>query len=221
MARIKSQNINGPFVGRIGNIVGCRWKDTYYIRTRPARVKHPNTERQMAQRMRFVNTQTFLKPMLSFLRLGFASYTSDKSAYNAAMSYNIKNALTGIYPDISVDASKALVSMGRLPGNVKAVVKSTGEGRIKVFWNNIEHESEGSGNDRIILVVRGVEQPVADFKLDVARRSDGEAEMKLSKSFLNTEAYCYLVFIKQEMLLGTVAEEFISNSVFCGKVLIS
>lgn len=221
MARMKSQNINGPFTGRIGNIVGCKWKNTYYIRSRPTRVNHPNTERQLAQRMRFVNTQNFLKPMLSFLRLGYAAHTSDKSAYNAAMSYNIKNALSGDYPNIAINASKALISMGSLPGNVKAVVKATGENRIKVFWNNIEHKSIGNEGDRVILLVRGVEQSVAEFKLDVARRSDGEAEMKLSDSLKNIEVYCYLVFIKQEMLLGSVTEDSISNSLYCGKVWVN
>lgn len=59
MARLKGNSLHNAFTGKVGNLVGCKWKDTYYIRMRPVSVKHPNTEAQLAQRMRFANTQSF------------------------------------------------------------------------------------------------------------------------------------------------------------------
>lgn len=216
MARLKRNSLQGPFTGKLGNIVGCRWKDTYYIRTRPTKVNHPNTEKQLAQRMRFVNTQEFLLPLKEFLRLGFSAYTANKSAYNAAMSFNMRNALEGVYPDIVVNPSKVQVSKGLLPGNVKAVVRDVGNDTVKFFWNNTETSPVGHENDRALLVVRAKGERLSDYRVDAARRIDGEAQIKLTKDFRNKEVDCYLVFVKQEILLGTISEEGISDSIYCG-----
>lgn len=216
MARLKSNSLQGPFTGKLGNIVGCRWKDTYYIRTRPERVNHPNTEKQLAQRMRFVNTQEFLLPLKEFLRLGFSAYTANKSAYNAAMSHNMKNALEGVYPDIVVSPSKVLVSKGLLPGKVKAVIRAVGSDTVRFFWNNTESSPVGHENDRVLLVVRARSEKLSDYRVDAARRSDGEAEIRLTQHFRGKEVDCYLIFVSQEVLLGTISEEGISNSIYCG-----
>ena len=216
MARLKNNNIQGPLLGKVGNLVGCRWKDTYYVRTRPAKVNHPNTEAQMAQRMRFVKTQNFVKPLKEFLRIGFGAFTADKSAYNAAMSYNIKNALSGIYPNIEVNPTMFLVSRGRLPGATRAIVKLVSNDSVKFFWNTAEITLPAKPNDKVLMVVRSLDSRDADYKLDAARRSDGEAILTLSSGFMGKQIACYLVFVRQKVLLGNYSEDAISDSVFCG-----
>lgn len=217
MARLKGNNIQGPFVGKVGNLVGCRWKDTYYVRRRPEKVNHPNTEAQLTQRMRFVKTQNFLSPLKEFLRIGFGAYTADKSAYNAAMSYNIKNALSGNYPNIVVNPSKVLVSRGSLPVPSETTVKSVSKNTVKFFWNSVEKVNPPARiNDKALLVVRSLESKEADYKLDAARRSEGGASLNLPAGFMGKEIACYLIFVHQEVLLGNYSAEGVSNSIFCG-----
>lgn len=220
MARLKGKNIQGAFTGKVGNLVGCRWKDTYYIRSRPEKVNHPNTEAQLAQRMRFVKTQDFMKPLKEFLRIGFGAYTSDKSAYNAALSYNIKNALGGNYPNIVVNPSQFLVSRGSLPGNSKTAVKLLSKNSIKFFWNTTETSPPGKLSDKVLLVVRSLDSEDADYRLDAARRSEGGATITLPSNFSGKEIACYLVFVKQKVLLGNYSEDAISDSIFCGTLSI-
>ncbi len=216
MARLKNNSIQGPFLGKVGNLVGCRWKDTYYVRTRPAKVNHPNTEAQMAQRMRFVKTQNYIKPLKEFLRIGYGAFTADKSAYNAAMSFNIKNALTGTYPNIEVNPSLFLVSRGRLPGATRAIVKLVSNDTIKFFWNTADIALPAKPNDKVLLVVRSLDSRDADYKLDAARRIDGGASLVLSPGFMGKQLACYLVFVQQKVLLGNYSEDAISDSIFCG-----
>lgn len=217
MARLKGNNIQGPFTGKVGNLVGCRWKDTYYVRRRPEKVRHPNTEAQLTQRMRFIKVQNFLSPLKEFLRIGFGSYTADKSAYNAAMSYNIKNALSGNYPNIVVNPTKALISRGSLPGPLETTVRVVSKHSVKFFWNSVEKAPlPAKPNDKALLVVRSLTSKEADYKLDAARRSEGSATLTLPDDFLGKEVACYLIFVRQEALLGNYSEEAISNSIFCG-----
>lgn len=213
--------MQGPFTGKVGNLVGCRWKNTYYIRTRPLSVKHPNTEAQLAQRMRFTKTQDFLKPLTEILRVGFGAYTADKSAYNAAMSYNMRNALTGKYPDIAIDLANVLLSKGNLPGASKAAVKLIDKREVRFFWDTTENQSPSHSNDKVILILRDLNNPVMDYKMDVARRREGGASMALQFGSRNHEIACYMIFVKQQVLLGDYSEDAISNSVYCGTVEIS
>jgi hypothetical protein len=219
MARLKGNGLQGGFTGRLGDVVGCRWKDTYYIRSRPKKVNHPNTEAQLKQRMRFIKTQNFLSPLKEFLRVGYGAFTADKSAYNAAMSYNIKNALNGNYPNIEIDPSKVLISRGSLPKPSETAVKASSKDTVNFFWNSVEKAPfPAMPNDKALLVVRSLTSKEADYKMDAARRSDGEATIKLPADFQGAEIACYLIFVRQEVLLGNYAEESISDSIFCGKL---
>lgn len=217
MARIKGNNLNSPFTGRIGNIVGCKWKDTYYIRMRPASVKHPNTVAQLAQRMRFMKSQEFLLPLKEFLRLGFGAYSSDKSPYNAAMSYTMKNSLTGDYPDIRVDPAMVLVSRGKLGCCENASAQITDLGQIHFSWSMNLPDNSAKTNDRVILVLRSLDDSKAMYKLDAALRSEGSVFLTQSGFKAHTIA-CYLLFVRPSVLLGGFGEKDISDSIYCGTI---
>ena len=46
---IINQGILGGFSGKVGPIVGFRWKSNYYIRARAAKVSNPRTPKQQEQ----------------------------------------------------------------------------------------------------------------------------------------------------------------------------
>src|SRR5690606_2654955 len=111
-----SQGILGGFSGKVGNVIGATWKGISYIRIKPASVANPRTEGQVNQRNKFSATLAFLQPSLAFIKAGYKFYASKRSAFNAAMSYVIQNAITGTAPNFSVDYTTALVSRGKLEG---------------------------------------------------------------------------------------------------------
>jgi hypothetical protein len=73
-----------------------------------------------------------------------------------------------------------------------------------------------SQDDKALLVVRSLSSKEADYKLDAARRNEGGATLVLPRDFNAKEVACYLVFVRQEVLLGNYSEDSISNSIFCG-----
>jgi hypothetical protein len=52
--------------------------------------------------------------MTQFLRTGFRRFAVKMTGINAAVSYNLQNALTGVYPGYAIDYAKALVTRGNL-----------------------------------------------------------------------------------------------------------
>ena len=90
MGTIK-KGILGGVSGKVGTIVGVHWKSDYYIRAHAAKVSNPRTPKQQEQRGKFATAFGFLKTIKPFIRIGYKEFTEEKSAYNATMSYMLKN----------------------------------------------------------------------------------------------------------------------------------
>ena len=79
-----SQGILRGFSGKVGPIVGFRWKSKYYILARAAKVSNPRTPKQQEQRGKFATAFNFLKNIKPFIRIGYKEFTRERSAFNSA-----------------------------------------------------------------------------------------------------------------------------------------
>lgn len=109
MEKVK-QGIFGEVKSKVGNLVGCTWKGTPYMRARPSHMTNPQTEKQQSQRGKFMIAMDFLRPITPFIRYGYLEFTESQSAFNAAMSYLMKNAFTGSGESLALDYNKVLVT---------------------------------------------------------------------------------------------------------------
>ena len=103
---IINHGILGGFSGKVGPIVGFRWKSNYYIRSRAAKVSNPRTPKQQAQRGKFSTVFSFLKTIKPFIRLGYKEFSQEKSAFNSAMSYMLKKAVNSNGTEITIDINQ-------------------------------------------------------------------------------------------------------------------
>src|SRR5574344_2996358 len=92
MGTIK-QGILGGFSGKVGTVIGGSWKGISYMRSQAQNIKNPRTEAQMEQRSKFALALSFLKPLTELLRTGYKLYAKKQTAFNAAMSYTLANAI--------------------------------------------------------------------------------------------------------------------------------
>lgn len=77
----------------------------------------------------------FLKPIKEFIRGGYKTYAVNKSAFNAAVSYMVKNAVSGSYPDIEINYKRMLVSRGDLT-SPKDAVATISEHCVSTTWSD-------------------------------------------------------------------------------------
>ncbi|HVY75313.1 MAG TPA: DUF6266 family protein, partial [Puia sp.] len=108
--------INGPFIGKVGTAVGTTWKGIPVMRSAPVKRKKPFTEGELRQQARFKLINKFLNPLMDLFKATFKAEAVLVTEYNKAISYNIKNAITGVYPDFTIDYESLLVGRGDLPG---------------------------------------------------------------------------------------------------------
>jgi hypothetical protein len=129
------------------------------------------------------------------------------------MSYNIRNALTGTYPNTAIDYPNALVARGNLAGVLNQVASSTVAGTVKFDWEDNSGEVGASALDKTLLVVYNPTQNQAVTVNQLAERADATQTVTVPDSFSGDLCECYMAFIS--------AEGVVSNSAFAGAVTVA
>lgn len=190
---IINQGILGGFSGKVGPIVGFHWKSNYYIRSRAAKISNPRTPKQQEQRGKFATAFSFLKTIKPFIRIGYKDFTQDKSAFNAAMSYTLKRAVTGSGKDIMIDFNRVLVSMGTLMPAFEGTATRNG-GKMSFNWHNNSGMGNAENTDIAMLLVYNKDKETAIYDTEAALRSDSNGEMTLPNDWQDDELVAYLSF---------------------------
>ena len=199
MGTIK-KGVLGGFSGKVGSVVGASWKGIDYIRSLPASVKNPRTEGQVTQRTKFTVALEFLRPIIAYLNVGFKPYACKQSPYNAAMSYNVSNAVTGTFPDFEMDYPNALVSKGSLLGAEDASA-TTDAGSISFAWTDNSEVSNALSTDKAMPLAFNISKGQAVFKTNGAERSTEADTLTIPANWSGDDVEVYLGFVSNDGLL--------------------
>lgn len=219
MGTIK-KGILGGVSGKIGNVVGGSWKGIDYLRVLPASVSNANTPAQITQRSKFAVVMNFLQPLTEYLRIGFKGQAVKQTAFNAAMSYNFHNALTGEFPDIAIDYEKAAVSAGNLPGAVNPACTSDEAAKVSITWEPNTGQGQAGDDDVAMAVVYCPALKEAIYTLNAGIRSDASCSINLPSNFSGNDVHCYVSFMVLESVLGGQSKNAMSNSSYAGMLTV-
>ena len=213
MAKL-TESVIGKLSGKIGQVVGATWKGIAVLKVLPGSVANPQTDAQLNQRQKFKVTMAFLQPISEFLKTGFKSFAVKMTCINAAMAYNIRNALQGTYPNFTIDYPNALVSRGNLAPALNQVAASTVAGTVLFTWDDNSDEVNASPYDKNLLVVYNPEKNQAVTFSELGERADGTQSVTVPNSFSGDLVHCYIGFI-------TVDGQMLSNSKYAGAVTVA
>lgn len=192
MGTIK-QGILGGFSGRVGTVVGSTWKSVHYMRALAVSTNDAKTEKQLCQRGKFSTALNFLKSMTPFVRIGYQNYTKDQSAFNAAMSYMLKNAVKGCSVNTIIDYEKALVARGNLATALDATVTVT-DNKASYVWTDNSGTGDAQTTDTAMLLAYNKNKKEAVYNVNSATRSKAKAELALPASWSDDALAVYLSF---------------------------
>jgi hypothetical protein len=180
----------------------------------PASVANPQTEAQMDQRSKFITVLNFLQPFKDFVRVGFKNYAIKMTQFNSAMSYNLKNAITGDYPNYAIDYSLALLSRGGLAPALNGTASSPLPGLVSFEWDDNSNEGNAYSNDKSLLIVYNPSKNEAVIIMDGANRVTGVHEVTIPNSYTGDTVQAFIGFIKDD---GSE----VSNSKFVGELVVA
>ncbi len=220
MGKIR-KGILGGVSGTVGNVVGGSWKGIDYLRILPASVANPKTQKQMNQRTKFITVIRFLQPCTEVVRVGFKAYANRMTAFNAAMSYNFRHAVTGEYPDYSIDPTKVRLSRGFLAGAINLTCGSEQPRTVSFQWDDNSDLGNANPGDKAMVVVYSVSEESVVYSLEAANRTDGHTVMEVPASFVGKEVHCYLGFTTLDELISSGGRKSISDSSYAGSVVVA
>tara|TARA_R100001369_G_scaffold90591_1_gene129830 strand:+ start:661 stop:972 length:312 start_codon:yes stop_codon:yes gene_type:complete len=87
------KGILGGFSGKVGTVVGARWRGKNIMRSLPQRGDYTPSELQLQQRKKFKTVIRFLTPIQSIVAKFFGSEQGDKSPFNLATGYHLTEAV--------------------------------------------------------------------------------------------------------------------------------
>lgn len=212
MGTIK-QGILGGFSGKVGTVIGGSWKGISYMRSIPQSVKNPRTDGQVNQRTKFTVALDFLKPMTGLIQVGFKLYAQKQTAFNAAMSYILNNAITGTSPDFSVYYNLALVSRGSLTGAVNAQAASA-NGAVNITWDDNSGSGTATQTDKALIVVLNSTRAESVFDAGGNQRGFGTEDISVPADWAGENVEVFLGFITED-------GKNVSNSVYLGTVTVA
>jgi hypothetical protein len=203
------QGILGGFSGKVGSVVGGSWKGINYMRvhTKPT---NPNSDKQVNQRTKFTLVLSFLKPLTPFLRVGYKLFTAKQTAFNAAMSQVLLNAVIGEAPDSVIDFTSVQVSRGTLaPAQGAATNYASGE--ISISWTDNSNANIANATDKALVVVYNAIKGEAIYETAGSTRSAALQTISLPIEWIGDSVHVYLGFITED-------GKNVANSVYVGAV---
>lgn len=212
MGSIK-QGILGGFSGKVGSVIGSNWKGISYMRSIALNVKDARSPKQLAQRWKFALAIAFLKPMKSFIDVGFKLYAVRQTAMNAALSYTLKNAIAGVAPDFGIDYSKVMVSRGglELPLNVQML---NNEGEVALSWVDNSGVGNASDTDFAMPLVYNANKCAAIYDMVSSCRGDEGVSLSYPSDWVGDTVHVYLAFVSDDA-------SSVSDSVYVGEKVIA
>lgn len=94
-------------------VIGGTWKGIDYMRSKSNRRNFTPSLAQLEQQAKFALMMRFLQPMSALLKISFHDFAIKKTGINSAFSYNLLNAITGVYPAFTICLPAGVYKQGR------------------------------------------------------------------------------------------------------------
>ena len=184
--------INGPYVGKIGKVVGYQWRGIWVTRAMPEEFHDAKSERQLEQRGRFKAMVGFAGRLKDILRIGLkqSALKAHKTECNYFQMIN-KDCLLWDDGALVVDYEHLRLSEG--PVAPVAFTCVHGEASLRGitidFEKNPEHRN-CNGNDRVYVAAINARREEAVLSLPVYRRM-GSITVSLPEYWDGEEVHLY------------------------------
>lgn len=199
------KGILGGFSGKVGNVVGTRWRGKNVMRSLPQRGNYTPTVKQEEQRQKFKTVIGFLSPIVDVLNLYFGNPQGDKSRSNLATSYHLKNAVVSSPLGMVMDYAKVLISKGDLRG-IDGGTLTAGAAQTLVFgWQDNSGQGKATATDALMVVVYAPDLNLFYNNLAVATRDATTATVTLPLFMTGFEVEVWASFSKPDTNFAAIS----------------
>ena len=199
---ILQNGLTSRTTGRVANLVTYELNGQNVLRSIGINNK-PKTIPQLNNQLRMKVINNFFRSMDGFLIQSFGP-TARGTKYNyqnLSIRNNMPNALKGYYPDVEIDYSKIIFSLGALPQPLEAKAEWTDEG-VKFTWDTSVGSSWPECRDQVMMLIYFPDK--AKNKRDViyetagAKRSAGTDILPVPSDYHDRPIEAYMTFVAED-----------------------
>ena len=210
MGTIK-QGILGGFSGKVGTVIGSSWKGISYMRGQAQHVKNPRSAGQVDQRSKFNLALNFLQPNVPYIRIGYKSQAAKQTEFNAAMSYIVKNAITGASPNYALDYTKVMVSRGGLTQVTDAAASwAAATSKLTITWTDNSGVGSALATDKAMPFVYNKDKNETIYNTEGATRTTHTMDITVPSDWVGDKVEVYLGMVSED---GTL----VADSIYLGE----
>jgi hypothetical protein len=208
-----SKGILGGFTGTVGTVVGGYWRGIEYMRSRSNRRNFTSSQKQKEQQLKFGLLITFQQSFNSMLNRTFDSFAVKMTGANSALSYNLRNAVGGTYPEYTVNYSKFLMSRGNLPNALNPAATAGANRMVNFTWTDNSGSATALASDQahVVLYCEAMRQSVISATASI--RSEEATAIDVS-AFAGQTVETWLFFISEN-------DTSVATSIHTGSVIVS
>ncbi|MFT3754042.1 MAG: DUF6266 family protein [Paludibacter sp.] len=206
MAKFNSTTF-GTISGRHGSAVAATTKEgKSYLRVYRA-PSDPKTDKQVAQRSKFA----FANSSLSCFRNLFRETFNHRRGLNMGISYALKNAITGDYPDFTIDYSKLVFTVGNVNQALTVSANHT-DNKVTINWDFVD-ASQSKPDDNVSFIFFNEDTQLSIHMKDVCLRAEKTTEIELPDAWKGSEVYCWLYIsaTNNSMITNYSASQFVDT----------
>lgn len=206
--REKDAAIN--FRGKIGNIVGVRWRGMDVLRSAPRKTTKAPTEKQLLQRAKFSEAVRILTPLREVLMQFYGPEPAGKTRYNAALSYTVSRVVEARGENLLISPARIMPAKGELTALANAAASTADGLNYKVTWQDNSEFGNASPGDVLHYAVVAADFTGAFCRAAAAVRADGNASVAVNDFFKDKACLFYAWLVSSDGKL-------VSNSEYLGE----
>lgn len=210
MAKLPN-GINGPFIGRMGNMVCYMLNGENICREIGECGPHNDNQKGNSTKMSLISP--FVATVQNFVEAGFRTTKKPKStsAYAYALSVNMKAAVTGVYPKQKIDYAKAKFSEGNIAAP-KTPTAVQNENILEIRWKADMEGLNADKNDQIMAIAYFPEELRCITLTSGAKRTEEFQSLEIPAFAKKTKMFIHVAFINDD-------RTDVSNNVFVKKLI--
>lgn len=182
----------GNISGRHGTAVAVVQKDGTNVLRVFRKPFNPNSPKQVAHRLKFSLVNKELAPLRQVVTLG---NKGDAGAFRKVVGKTLTEAITGEYPDFTIDFSRVQLTTGTLQSVERAEATVTeGTAEVNITWDTtLGFQSRlGADNDEVNIICFNPESRMVLPFTKAALRSEGSASLTLPEIWKGNTIHTWL-----------------------------
>lgn len=210
--------ILGGIRGKVGPVVGAKWRNLDVLKARPKPTTKDPKEAQVYQRSIFGMVNSSLKGLKKFIKIGFQSSKKTMSPMNAAVQYSLRRAVSANAQTFYLDYSKVKISLGPLPVATNLAVLLQPNQELSIAWSAYREIDPAvqmeRDNDKLMVAIYDPFKKRLYGSDGIFKRSDLSAGFQLPLAFIGIPLHIWFFFTSESGKL-------VSDSVYLGSVTVT